>query len=332
MRLDQGSLRRLITVTTALIGLNLLMVGGVLIGDCGGGGAERRGSAEVVRPASAPGEAPELLARAGSPPSTRSTDPVESFLLSTIEPLRAAATDLEREIELPTDAALAACVEAGDLGAGACTGPLATLRSGYELVGMPFPTAPALPIGEGEAAPPGEAVASGGSAAGSEVLQVYFDTLQARLRTAAEAAGDDLDGVLPDPTQVAAAVATGDPRSEASGVVLDHLRDQHARYGLRFTEPYVSGEGAAPPAPASAVAGERAQPELLASYLDHMIRRLERAAEDQHKDAEGMKPSAAAVAAAVATGAVDSAETQAVLATLREGYATLDLEFAEPPL
>ncbi|NOY27934.1 MAG: hypothetical protein GXP62_18880, partial [Oligoflexia bacterium] len=141
--------------------------------------------------------------------------------------------------------------------------------------------------------------------------------------------------VLPTPSQVAAAVATGDPRSAASATVVDHLREQYGQYGLRFTEPFVVDDGdGAVTQDASAQVGSgsmETQRELLASYFDHMIRRLRRGAEDQDKDAQSLVPPADAVAAAVASGDLNSAETAIVLDDLRSSYKTLDLDFTEPP-
>jgi len=361
VKLNADSIGRLVLLNTALLGLNTVMLGVLLLR--GGGGSSSTGTSaassstattttrsSTTAPATsatraappAPAAAVDKAAPAATP---QSADPFENFILSTVTPLRSAARDHGDDLALPTEPELSACTATGRADSDACEAVLATLRAGYEQYGMPFPSVPeAGAEGGAPSGPGGAAVATAGG--GRQVLQLYLDTLQKRLRTAVEAQGGTPDEVLPDPALVAAAVATGDPRSDATAVVLDQLRTQYAAYGLRFTEPYVAGEDApgageaATDAAPAAAAGAAAAPgtpssadqELLQSYLDHMVHRLERAAKDQGKDPTLLLPAASAVDAAVASGAVDSAQTAAVLATLRDSYAQLDLTFTEPPM
>ena len=90
--------------------------------------------------------------------------------------------------------------------------------------------------------------------------------------------------------------------------------------------------GAAAPSSAGAAAPSSAERELLQSYLDHMVHRMERAARDQGQEPADFAPAAGDLDAAVASGRVESAETAAVLDTLRASYARLDLTFTEPPM
>ncbi|MCK6507936.1 hypothetical protein L6R53_31980, partial [Myxococcota bacterium] len=249
------------------------------------------------------------------------------------------AQELGTPVTLPTDAEVAACVAAVDLRATACSAPLALLEAGYVQVGMPFPSLPAPPPGGGEPPPPGPGVGAAQAAQG-QVLAVYLDSVQERLRQAAVQAGDDPATVLPAAAAVQAAVASGDPWSAASAPALDALRQGYARYGLRFPEPGPAGAGSAvgaasAQAPAAAVtptaAGSgAADAQLLESYLDLVLRKLERAAVDQGRDPADLKPAPEDVAAAVRSGRVDSAETTRVLMRLRAAYAELGLAFIEP--
>ncbi len=351
MKLDAESLGRLTILNTVLIGVNTLILGALLMRPAGDGDGDDgpRFDPDALREASAPTDdagsaSVPLPGGSTDKPAPLSDDPFENFILSTVKPLASAAKDHGKEALLPSDEEQQACIASGEVESQPCAAVLAQLKEGYEQYGMPFPAPPdmskAPPIVE--AGPDGGAPGGAGSTASaggeSEVVRVYLDTLETRLRSAVEAAGDDPDAVLPDPALVEAAVASGDPRSEASGVVLDHLREQFEAYGLRFAEPYVAG-GSGTTAPAlggapaeTAPSADDAQRELLQSYLDHMIQRLERAATDQGKDPALLKPRAEAVAAAVGSGAVDSPETQAVLATLRTSYKNLDLAFTEPPM
>lgn len=354
MKLDIETVGRLTLLNTVLIGLNTLILGTLILTDPGGEEPPPGYGGVGVRPATLPVDADPVGSTAvvpttaapsatDAPPDPLSADPVENFILSTVRPLASAARDMGQDVTLPSEADQQACIATGDLESKACAAILKSMEEGYERFGMPFPSAPDVRVPTEPGAPPsGGAPPTPGAApataagAGSQVLQVYLDTLQERLRAAAEAAGDSPSAVLPRAEDVAAAVATGDPRSEATSKVLEHLRGQYQHYGLRFTEPYVSGGGSsAAPAPAQAPAAASssdADRELLQSYLDHMIQRLERAALDQGKDPSMLKPDSGAVAKAVASGSASSAESQAVLTTLRAAYANLDLAFTEPPM
>lgn len=322
------TLRRLVVLNTVLIGLTSLSQIYLFV----------RVHELSAPPAAAP--APTVQGSrdpAAAPSAPGGVGPLEHFLASTMAPLERAATELGQQVQLPSDAEVAACVATGDPGSAACAQVQALLQRGYEQVGMPFP---AMMVAATGASPPTPGAPAGaptaGAAGGAEaqVLTVYLDAMQGRLRQAALAAGDDPERVLPSASAVAAAVDSGDPRSPASEQVLSQLRAGYARYGLRFNEPWVGAAGGAlsgdPGANDSAT--DQARVQLLASYFDHVLEKLDRAARDKGMDPATLRPSAQDVGAAAATGRADSAESIAVLSQLRGAYVQVGLAFTEPPL
>lgn len=98
------------------------------------------------------------------------------------------------------------------------------------------------------------------------------------------------------------------------------------------TGPAVGGGGpAAPPAPGPGPAAPSDGPERTARFLDDTISPVEKAATDMGADLASLLPSDADVARAKASGSLASAESQAVIATLKAAYARFNMPFPELP-
>ena len=233
----------------------------------GGAGGSAAGTLTPEVPATTT-VSPTVATDAGQSAPAGGFSEVESVLASTRTPLASAAADLKKNVQMPSEAETAACVGSNDLKSPACGVVLTLLKRGYAETGMPFPSLPehgastppsgatlsgVAPSGAPPSAPSG-ATAPGGTTLGTTpgatptrstgALRVYLDTLTARARSAASAAGDNAATVLPTPEALDAAVATGVLDSPESKRVIDQLRMAHQKYGLKFSEPAVAASSA----------------------------------------------------------------------------------------
>ncbi len=186
----------------------------------GATGAVDLGSAAPDRPADAP---------AGQRPSH---DPLESWVLSTVAPLRRAAVDYGDDPAevLPPESEIEAAIRSGSFDSAATVALVAKLRDAYEKYAMPFP----------EPAGPEQAPTLGGGDEAS-VVRALLKTTTDRITRAAEEAGEDPAQYLPTRSELIAAAEAGSLDAEPVRKVLMRLRAGYEHFGLAFPDPEQGG-------------------------------------------------------------------------------------------
>jgi hypothetical protein len=212
---------------------------------------------------------------------------------------------------------------------------------GADGLGAAGGTAP--PPGEGDKAPPpdgggkGPPPADGGPpppADAPERVARFLDDTITPLAGAAKDKGVDPATVLPATADVAAAKASGSLSSPQSVAVIAVLESAYKRFNMPFptipAPPVQSGGARKPEDAARATTTDGGAKDILRAYFTTTSARLTRQAAARDVDLSSALPTNADVAAAVASGDIASAQSAAVIETLRAASERLDIPFRDP--
>lgn len=155
--------------------------------------------------------------------------------------------------------------------------------------------------------------------------------IEATVSPLADAAQDHGAGdILPTEEEIAAAVKTDSLESPETLAVLETLKAGYAKFNMPFPEIKIPGPPSAEPdegVPSTSREDDSAQIE---SWATPTIDKLRGALAEKGESEAGLIPTEDEVAAAVASGRMDSEETRWIIDKLKNGYARLDLPFPEP--
>lgn len=198
------------------------------------------------------------------------------------------------------------------------------------------PSAPVQTTAVEPATPPTTPNAATGSSAepaapatGASPLANFLDSTLTPLKSAAA----DLKRpvVLPTAAEEAACEQSGDLTSAPCGVVIALLKKGYGITGMPFPSLPEANAPSGTSAPSQATSGAPSHTNgALRVYFDTLTKKIRKSAVDVGDDPTTLLPSAEAVDAAVASGAIDSAASQAVLDQLRKAHLKYGLKFTEP--
>ena len=173
----------------------------------------------------------------GAPSEVDQGSEIEAWVAPTIAHLQEVLAEKgESEAGLiPTEDEIAAAVSSGRFDSDESRWVIDMLKNGYARFDLAFPEPGAVSTPSAPQ-PTTRAVSTGEQ----EVLRAYFEANTQRLKLMASKQGISVDDVLPEPSVVEAAVASGDISSEAAQPALDQLRSGYERVGQEFREPVVA--------------------------------------------------------------------------------------------
>ena len=269
------------------------------------------------------------------------------LLEQTIEPLRAASSDHNEMIELPSEEEIAAAVESRSLDSEATKRVLQKLEVGYQRYNMPFPSLqiPEEPqeITEGSSGAPSTALEK--KQDGEEIKAWLTPTLK-RIKEEIKSNGEREFGLVPTEAELNAAIRSSSWNSEETRLVMDSLKASFARFKLAFPDPQkASDERSANPTSSSSMDSKKEQDvtssvsstssskqKILAAYFKGQLQRVNLEANSQSKDIASGLPSQSEIDAAVATASLGSEESQKVLEKIEALYTELNIVFYAPPV
>ncbi|MDG1480095.1 MAG: hypothetical protein P8R54_10925 [Myxococcota bacterium] len=169
------------------------------------------------------------------------------------------------------------------------------------------------------------------SAPDGPTLEGIQGFIEATVSPLADAAQDHGAGdILPTEEEIAAAVKTDSLESPETLAVLETLKAGYAKFNMPFPEIKIPGPPSAEPDEGVPSTSRRDDSAQIESWATPTIDKLRGALAEKGESEAGLIPTEAELAAAVASGRMDSEETRWIIDKLKNGYARLDLPFPEP--
>jgi hypothetical protein len=168
-----------------------------------------------------------------------------------------------------------------------------------------------------------------GAVAGQGAMEDYLNSLIEPLRQAAIDHNEDPGQYIPPDAEIQLALASGSMDSPESERVMQSLRAGYEHYLMRF--PGAPGGLDSPEGTVSSDRVPATDPAAaLRPWFQLRIQALQEAAQARNQSVDDWIPSPGSIEAAASSGSLQSAESEGVIARLREGYLAMELEFPEP--
>ncbi|MFT5686574.1 MAG: hypothetical protein ACI8RZ_007530 [Myxococcota bacterium] len=171
------------------------------------------------------------------------------------------------------------------------------------------------------------------TAPGGPTLEGVAGFIEATVSPLSDAASDHGvtdPAILPSDAEIAAAVDSDSLESAETLLVIEKLKAGYSQFNMPFPEIKIPGPPGTEPSQGTAPSssGTDQGPEIQA-WATPTIAHLREVLSEKGESEAGLIPTDDEVAAAVASGRIDSEETRWVIDTLKNGYARLDLPFPE---
>lgn len=280
-----------------------------------------------------PLEKPTRNSSAEIPPDSGGANNYEELLMQSIEPLERAYAEHGENIDLPSDEQLQAAIKTNSLNSEESKVVLQILQDGYEKFNMPFPRLeiPSSRVSTTTTPKQNDAPENATAPPFGEWIRGTADTLNEALQKSKESPA----GLVPTEQELQVAITTGDPRSEASRLAIDMMKNGYARLKIEFPEygqtvaivqkSDTSGE------PTKSMRQKVSQQRILKAYFQGQVQRLKLEAAAQSTTVDEQLPSAEAIDSAVVSGSLKTEQSKAVIAQIESCYEQLGLTFYSPP-